>query len=154
MTRQPYPRPYGVVAMAFDPALPPPWHADVWSSAAPELDAIFAKRKTAVRAFLHEPGSKRWAKLGRLVWSAESHRKWQRVDDADPRKFALADFAAPSLGTFDKTGTPPHVYANLFAHRERFAIVDGKWDTSKTIVEAGGFFVAVAKDELGWTILR
>jgi hypothetical protein len=140
-------RRYVVVAMTLDPALPPPWSPRGWSLAAPELDTIFERRRTAVRGFLREPGTKGWAKLGRITWSAAGHRKWQLVDEADDRKFSMADFAAPSLGTFDKTGMPPDAYANLFAHRERFAVVDGQWDTSKVVIEEGGFFVAIAVND-------
>ena len=149
MTKQLTTRRYVVVAMSCDPSLPPPWHADVWNIARAELDAIFTERKPAVRAFVHEADTKTrgWAKLGRLAWNGASHDKWLQREESDGRRFARADFAAPSLAAFDKSGVPPNVYANLFGHRERFAIVDGQWDTSKVVVEPGGFFVAVAVDD-------
>lgn len=93
-----------------------PWATDVWLPVADALAPfmVTARGKAAVRSVQIDKATKKSAKFGRLVWHADSHRKWTHdAPDAAARVFLGTEAWAPSWTQCEKDREAPDCYVSL-----------------------------------------
>lgn len=107
---------YDVYLVLTGAAAAPLWRTDVWLPAAQALDAytVSARGKAAVRSVQIDKATRKSAKFGRLMWNADSHRKWTHdAPDTAPWIFLGTEAWAPSWNQCEKDRQAPDCYVSV-----------------------------------------